>query len=127
MGKLVGRIFLLVTGILLLFSGIYGTIAGVEELIALKDGYSNSAMFTGLFTLLGGIFSIMAGVGGIFSFIGFGPFRRFVGPFAIVTFVILVVDIVLAAINGGASWWVPGFGGLVTIFYFIGYILDRRS
>jgi len=123
--KLVGKVMLLVAGILFLVWGIWGTIDATNVLINLIS----QLKFDGavIISLISSITQILAGIGAIFFFIGIGPFRGFVGVFALINFVIIVVNLVFNIINKASLIYLTSLSTVTCVVYFIGWALARKK
>lgn len=82
--KLAGRIFLLISGILFLVWGIWDIISLIQKASSVLASGDSSLVLSWVISLALNILEIIAGLGGIFYFIGKGPFKSWVGPLAII-------------------------------------------
>lgn len=123
--KLVGKSMLLVAGILFLVWGIWGTIDATNTIVSMIA----QLQFDGavVLALVSSIIQILAGVGAIFFFVGIGPFRGFVGVFAIINFVLIVVNLVFNIINKASLTYLTSLSTVTCIVYFIGWAMARKK
>ncbi len=89
--KVIGKIFLLIAGIAFLAGGIYGIITTSQGLPAVIQSGDGKAIGFAVAALVMYIIELFGGLGGIFSFIGVGPFRHWVPVIAIVLLVLFGV------------------------------------
>lgn len=123
--KLVGKSMLLVAGILFLVWGIWGTIDATNTIVSMIA----QLQFDGavVLALVSSIIQILAGVGAIFFFVGIGPFRGFVGVFAIINFILIVVNLVFNIINKASLTYLTSLSIVTCIVYFIGWAMARKK
>ena len=83
-----------------------------------------------VFVLLSVFFSIihlLAGFGGLAKYMGKKSLlSKFVGPYAIVMFVVIIASIILSAVRLNMTLLVSSISSFViNIFYVAGYLIDR--
>jgi len=126
--RVVGRIFLLITGILFLVWGVSNFVTAVQYLLAwCPEGVdlTSWAIEVGIKFAGCGLY-IFGGLGGIFSFLGIGPFRGWVPILAIIILIYLIVDIVFSFRNGTGFGWLLGVSTVTEVLYFLGWLFARR-
>lgn len=124
--KLAGRIFLLISGILFLVWGIWNIISLIQKASSVLASGDSSLVLSWVISLTLNILEIIAGLGGIFYFIGKGPFKSWVGPLAIITLIFFVLDIIVGGLSGLLQW-ISAAGGVTAIIYFLGWIFANKK
>lgn len=126
--KIVGRIFLLISGILFLVWGVSDCISAIQYILSgVPEGLTLAAWALQIgIKFLNCALYVFGGIGGIFWFIGIGPFRGWVPVLAILILVFLIVDIVTTLMNGGSFGWLLGASTATSVIYFLGWCFARR-
>lgn len=124
--KLAGRIFLLISGILFLVWGIWNIISLIQKASSVLASGDSSLVLSWVISLALNILEIIAGLGGIFYFIGKGPFKSWVGPLAIITLIFFILDIIVGGLSGLLQW-ISAAGGVTAIIYFLGWIFANKK
>ncbi|OPZ34179.1 MAG: hypothetical protein BWY98_01182 [Tenericutes bacterium ADurb.BinA155] len=94
--KVLGRIFLIIAGVCFLANGIWGLVDLVKMGTPSGDG---NYWFAYILLWFEVVVQILGGAGAIFYAIGFGPFRGWVGPVAIVILVLWIAGVISASIT----------------------------
>lgn len=127
--KFVGRILLLIAGILFLVSGVTTSISLIQNF----PGADWQSILAYVIDWLMVAVMVFGGLGAIFFFFGIPVFRGWVGPIAIILFVLWVISVVSAtiAVIGGANFWDSFksviFVGVPEALYVVGYFLAKKK
>ena len=124
--KLAGRIFLLISGTLFLVWGIWDIISLIQKTSSVLASGDSSLVLSWVISLALNILEIIAGLGGIFYFIGKGPFKSWVGPLAIITLIFFILDIIVGGLSG-LFQWISAASGVTAIIYFLGWIFANKK
>jgi len=133
--KLVGKIFLIIAGIIFLAAAVYGTIDNIADMRAHlpTDGQE---WFGLILNWLIVAVSFFGGLGAIFYAIGIGPFRGWVAPIAVIMLVVWIMMVVSASIQfakdpAPAKIW-SDFSGVIIVapgeaLYVLGWLFCRKK
>ena len=124
--KLVGRIFLLISGILFLVWGVWDIVSLIQNASNMLTSGESSLILSWFVSLALDILEVIAGLGGIFYFVGKGPFKSWVGPLAIITLIFFILDIIVGGLSG-LFQWISAAGGVTAIIYFLGWIFANKK
>ena len=124
--KLAGRIFLLISGILFLVWGIWDIVSLIQNASNMLTSGESSLILSWFVSLALDILEVIAGLGGIFYFVGKGPFKSWVGPLAIITLIFFILDIIVGGLSGLLQW-ISAAGGVTAIIYFLGWIFANKK
>lgn len=143
--KKTGRYLLLISGFLMIATGIanmfflFTSLAPTIDAIFNGKGIENSGLSQGaliaIFVLLVlasilllGV-RILGGIAGVCRFVGRGKLQNFVAPYAIIMLIYHTISFVALALGGGSSaigsWLSSGIGLVMNLAYITGYFLDR--
>lgn len=124
--KLAGRIFLLISGILFLVWGVWDIVSLIQNASNMLTSGESSLILSWFVSLALDILEVIAGLGGIFYFVGKGPFKSWVGPLAIITLIFFILDIIVGGLSG-LFQWISAAGGVTAIIYFLGWIFANKK
>ena len=124
--KLAGRIFLLISGILFLVWGVWDIVSLIQNASNMLTSGESSLILSWFVSLTLDILEVIAGLGGIFYFVGKGPFKSWVGPLAIITLIFFILDIIVGGLSG-LFQWISAAGGVTAIIYFLGWIFANKK
>jgi len=124
--KLAGRIFLLISGILFLVWGVWDIVSLIQNASNMLTSGGSSLILSWFVSLALDILEVIAGLGGIFYFVGKGPFKSWVGPLAIITLIFFILDIIVGGLSG-LFQWISAAGGVTAIIYFLGWIFANKK
>jgi hypothetical protein len=139
--KLVGRILLLIAGILFILGGValaYFSISSLINNLNAGTALTWQYILSFVISILMALFAICAGIGGISYFIGAGPFFHWVAPIAIIILVLWIISFAINLtefIRNGSDMsllWSDVLSPLVYVgvpelLYVIGYLLGKRA
>jgi hypothetical protein len=131
--KLVGKIFLIIAGIIFLGEAVFGVISNIQ---AGLPAATADAWFGFILNWLIVLVAFFGGLGAIFYAIGVGPFRGWVAPIAVIMLVIWIMMVVSASIqfanNPSPSNIWPCFSDVIIIapgeaLYVLGWLFSRKK
>ncbi len=148
--KKIGRYLLLISGFLMIATGITSVFflfsSLVPEFKAVLNGEStsfqgnNNMSIPQMMTIM--IFAviisvallalrIVGGIAGVYKFNGRGKFQKFVAPYAIIMLVYHTISFVILSLGGSSttvgSWLSNGFSTALNLVYLTGYFMDRMG
>lgn len=145
--KKIGRYLLLISGFLMIATGITSVFflfsSLVPEFRAVINGENTSfqgnnmsvaqMMFVMIFAVIISVvllaLRIVGGIAGVYKFNGRGKLQKFVAPYAIIMLVYHTISFVVLSLGGSStavgSWLSNGFSTALNLVYLTGYFMDR--
>ncbi len=145
--KKIGRYLLLISGFLMIATGITSVFFLFSSLIpefravingenATFQGNNMSVaqmMFVMIFAVIISVvllaLRIVGGIAGVYKFNGRGKLQKFVAPYAIIMLVYHTISFVVLSLGGSStavgSWLSNGFSTALNLVYLTGYFMDR--